>query len=109
MGIRMKSSYHMLPLIGLLPCPKFISVKKSLCGVTENHLIHHCIDIICQPLKKASAEGAFMPDSLGRIRWFFTPLVAYIFDTPEAVVITGVGGKTSHLTLTSHKSFGDYF
>ena len=109
MEIRMKSSYHALPLIGLLPCPKFIGVKKSLRGVMENRLIHHCIDIICQPLKKASQQGAFMSDSLGRTRCFFTPLIAYIVDTPEAAVIATVGGKTSHLTLASHKSFGDHF
>jgi hypothetical protein len=50
-----------------------------------------------------------MTDSLGRLRCFFTPIVAYIVDTPEAAVIAGVGGKTSHLTLASHKSFGDHF
>ena len=50
-----------------------------------------------------------MTDSLGRIRWYFTPLVTYIVDTPEAALIAGVGGKTSHLTLASHKSFGDHF
>ena len=109
MDIRMKSSYHTLPLIGLLPCPKFVGVKKSLCGLMENRLIHHCLDIICQPLEKASARGTFMGDSFGRIRCCFTPIVAYIVDTPEAAVIAGVGGKTSHLTLASHKLFGDHF
>jgi len=105
----MKSSYHTLPLIALLPCPKFVGVKKSLRGVMENHLIHYCLDIICRPLKAASAHGAFMGDSLGYIRCFFTPIIAYIIDTPKAVVMAGVGGKTSHLTLASHKHFGDHF
>lgn len=109
MDIRMKSSYHALPLIGLLPCPKFIGVKKSLHGVMENRLIHHCLDIICKPLKEASAQGAFIADSLGRIRCCFTPIISYIVDTPEAALIAGVGGKTSHLTLASHKLFGDHF
>ena len=109
MAIRMKSSYHALPLIALLPCPKFVGVKKSLHGVLENRLIHHCLDIICAPLKVASFRGAFMGDSLGRIRCYFTTLAAYIVDTPEAGVIAGVGGKTSHLTLASHKHFGDHF
>jgi hypothetical protein len=109
MDIRMKSSYHALPLIGLLPCPKFIGVKSSLRGVMENRLIHHCLDLICRPLKAASVRGAFMGDSLGRIRYCFTPITAYIADTPEAAAIAGVGGKTSHLTLASHKRFGDHF
>jgi len=105
----MKSSYHTLPLIGLLPCPKFFGVKNPLCGVLENRLIHHCLDIISQPLKEASSRGALMSDSLGRIRHCFTPMGTYIVDTPEAAVVAGVGGKTSHLTLASHKRFGDSF
>ena len=109
MNIRMKSTYHALPLIALLPCLTFIGLKKSLCSVLENRLIHHCLDIICEPLKQASSKGAFMSDSLGHIRCYFTSLIAYIVDTPEAAVIAGVGGKTSHLTLASHKSFGDHF
>ena len=109
MDVRMKSSFHALPLIGLLPCPKFIGLKKSLHGVMENRLIHHCLDVICKPLKNASSHGAPISDSLGRVRYCFTPLVTYIVDTPEAAVIAGVGGKTSHLTLASHKRFGDAF
>ena len=105
----MKSTYHALLLLALQPCPTFIGVKKSLHGVLENRLMHHCLDIVCEPLKAASSKGAFMSDSLGRIRCCFTPLVAYIVDTPEAAAIAGVGGKTSHLTLASHKSFGDHF
>lgn len=40
---------------------------------------------------------------------YFTPIAAYIVDTPEAALIAGVGGKTSHVTLAWHKSFGDHF
>ena len=109
MDIWMKSTYHALPLIALLPCPTFISLKKSLHGVLENRLMHHCLNIVCELLKTASSKGAFMSDSLGRIHCYFTPLIAYIVDTPEAAIIAGVGGKTSHLTLASHKSFGDHF
>ena len=78
-------------------------------GVMENRLIHHCLDVICRLLKAASSRGAFMGDSLGCIHCCFTPIIAYIVDTPEAAVVAGVGGKTSHLTLASHKSFGDHF
>jgi hypothetical protein len=75
----------------------------------ENRIIHHCLDIVCEPLKQASANGCFMSDSLGRIRSCFTPIAAYIVDTPEAAVIAGVGGRTSHLTLASYSTFGDDF
>ena len=75
----------------------------------ENRLIHNCLDIICGPLKQAFADGAFMADLLGCIRCYFTPIIAYIVNTPEAAVIAAVGGKTSHLTLASYKTFGDHF
>ncbi|KAF9780072.1 hypothetical protein BJ322DRAFT_1141618 [Thelephora terrestris] len=68
MGVRMKSTHHALPLIALLPCPRFIGLKKSLHGVMENRLVHHCLDLVSEPLKQASANGALMSDSLGRIR-----------------------------------------
>ena len=109
MSIQMKSSFHVLSVIALLPCPKFTGLKSPYHGVLENHLIHHCLDIICRPLKEAAAHGALMNDSLGRIRLCFTPIITYIIDMPEATVIAGVGGKTSHLTLASHKHFCNKF
>ena len=109
MNIRMKSSFHALSVLGLLPCPKFTGLKSPYHGVMENRVLHYCLDIICRPLKDAAARGALMSDSLGRMRLCFTPITAYIVDTPEAAVVAGVGGKTSHLTLASHKRFGDNF
>ena len=49
------------------------------------------------------------PTHLATSRCYFTSIVAYIVDTPEAAVVAGVGGKTSHLTLASYKTFGDHF
>ena len=109
MDVQMKSTHHALPLIALLPCPKFLNLKKLLHCVIKNCLMHHCLEIICKPLKEASSKGAFMSGSLGHIRCFFPPIVAYIADTPEAAIIAGVGGRTSHLMLTSHKTFRDHF
>jgi hypothetical protein len=37
------------------------------------------------------------------------PITAYIVDTPEAALIADIGGEMSHLTLASHKHFGDHF
>ena len=50
-----------------------------------------------------------MGDYAGYLRHCFTPLVAYIADTPEAGALTGVAGKTSHLTTASYKEFSDSF
>jgi hypothetical protein len=76
-------------------------------GVLENRLIHECLDFVLQPLKKAAEFGIMMSDPLGSLRYVFTPLAAYIVDTQEAVALSGVAGKTSHLTMASYKEFGD--
>ena len=48
-------------------------------------------------------------DPLGSLRYTYTPLAAYIVDTPEAAMLLGVAGKTSHLTMASYKEFSDPF
>jgi hypothetical protein len=48
-----------------------------------------------------------MSDPAGNSRFCFTPLVAYIADSPEAAMLAGVGGKTSHITMAYDKTFGD--
>ena len=74
-----------------------------------HRLIHNCLDFILQPLKKAAEMGIMMSDLLGSLHYVYTPLTAYIVDTQEAVVLAGVAGKTSHLTMTTYKEFGDAF
>jgi hypothetical protein len=48
-----------------------------------------------------------MPNSYGDLCLCFTPLAAYIMDTPEAAMLAGVGGKTSHITKVLCKELGD--
>ena len=103
---RAKSSHHAFLLLALLPVPNFIT-DKSLRGVLENRLIHECLDFILEPLKKAAYCGVMMSDPHGSLRYCFTPLAAYIVDTPEAAMLAGVGGKTSPVTMAAHKQFGD--
>ena len=106
---RAKSSHHAFLLLALLPVPKFITSDKPLRGVLESRLIHECLDFILNPLKKAACYGVMMSDPYGSLRYCFTPLAAYIVDTPEAAMLAGVGGKTSHVTMAGHKQFGDPF
>ena len=108
-AVRSSTSSHALKLLALIPVPKFFGIKKGLHGVLENRLIHLCLDFITAPLKAATRNGAWMNDYAGHIRKCFTPLAAYIADTPEAAALTGVAGKTSHLTTASFKEFGDPF
>jgi hypothetical protein len=109
MDFRMKASNHALILLALLPIPKFIHSNKNLLGVLESRLIHDCLDFILKPLKKAAEIGIMMNDPLGCLRYCFTPLAAYIVDTPESALLAGVKGKTSSVTMASHTEFGDSF
>lgn len=105
--LRSSVSSHTFLLLALFPVPKFIGVKKGLHGILGNRLIHSSLDFITRPLKIASQRGAWFSDYAGHMRYCFTPLVAYIADTPEATALTGVAGKTSHLTMATYKEFGD--
>jgi hypothetical protein len=60
-------------------------------------------------LKTAAEIGIMMSDPLGWRRLCYTPLAAYIVDTPESALISGVGGKTSSVTMATYKQFGDDF
>ncbi|KAJ7453564.1 hypothetical protein B0H11DRAFT_1740912, partial [Mycena galericulata] len=108
MNFLMKASNHAFMMTALLPVPKFLC-NKDIRGLMERRLMHHCLDIVCAPLKTAAALGCHMSDSTGRLLHCYTPLAAYIVDTPEAADIACVMGKTSHVTLASHKTFGDSF
>ena len=92
---RAKSSHHAFLLLALLPVPKFVTHDRALRGVLENRFLHACLDFILEPLKKAAYWGKMMSDPYGCLRYCFTPLAAYIVDTPEAAMLAGVAGKTS--------------
>ncbi|KAG1810372.1 uncharacterized protein HD556DRAFT_1454247 [Suillus plorans] len=62
-----------------------------------------------RPLMKAAEVGIMMSDPVGNVRHCFTPLAAYIVDTPEAAMLACVRGKTSPFTMASYLQFGDNF
>lgn len=107
-AVQLLSSSHALQLLALIPVPKFIDVKK-LHDILENRLLHMCLDFITSPLKVAVRNGTWMTDHASYMRYCFTPLFAYIADTPEACILAGVAGKTCHLTTASFKEFGNPF
>ena len=109
MNFQNKSSNHLFLLLALLPIPHYTHPTKKIRGVLNNRLFHQCLDIVLAPLKKAAEIGVMMADPLGYLRFCFTPLAAYIVDTPESALISGVAGKTSSVTMASYKQFGDNF
>jgi hypothetical protein len=109
MEFQNKASNHSFLLLALLPIPKYIHGNKKVRGMLEARLYHQCLDIILAPLKAAAQLGALLSDPLGSLRWCFTPLASFIVDTPEAQLISCVGGKSSPVTTANYQHFGDSF
>ncbi|KAI6027982.1 hypothetical protein BKA83DRAFT_4490495 [Pisolithus microcarpus] len=104
-----KASSHAFLLNALMPIVEFIHPMHRMRSVLEACLFHECLDIVLQPLKVAAQIGRMMSDPAGNLRHCFTPLAAYIVDTPEACMLACICGKTSPVTMASHKDFGDAF
>ena len=109
MATQLKLLSHSFLLAALLPVSKFAHNHSRIRGVLENCLIHQCLDIILEPLKCATKLGVMLSDPWGYNRYCFTPIASYIVDTPEAAMLSGVGGRTSPITMAMYKQFGDSF
>ncbi|KAJ6631893.1 hypothetical protein B0H10DRAFT_1937642 [Mycena sp. CBHHK59/15] len=66
---------------------QFIEKNPEFRGILESHLFHACLHFVFALLKKAAECGVMMPDMFGSWRFCFTPLAAYIVDTPESLLI----------------------
>ncbi|KAG1730296.1 hypothetical protein EDB19DRAFT_1832046 [Suillus lakei] len=109
MATRLKSSSNAFLLTALLPVTKFIHKNKQMKGMLQDRLIHHCLNIILQPLKLAAQSSVMLSDPIGCSHHCFTLLASYISDTPEAMMLACVSGKTSLITMAMYKQFGDTF
>lgn len=109
MQTRMKLSSRAFLLIALLPIPQYLHPNQRMRGVLEDRLIHQCLSIVLKPLMIAAKIGIMMSDPVGNVRHCYTPLAAYIVDTPEACMLACVRGKTSPFTMASYLEFGDNF
>ncbi|KAI6014870.1 hypothetical protein PISMIDRAFT_16017, partial [Pisolithus microcarpus 441] len=109
MAVRNKVSSHAFLLNALMPVVEFIHPVHRMCSVLEAHLFHECLDIVLQPLKVAAQIGRMMSDPTGNLHHCFMLLAAYIVDTPEACMLACIRGKTSPVTMASHKDFSDAF
>lgn len=75
----------------------------------EDRLVHECLSIVLKPLMKAAEVGIMMADLVGNVHHCFTPLTAYIVDTPEAAMLACVHGMTSPFTMALYLQFRDNF
>ncbi|KAG1762200.1 hypothetical protein EDD22DRAFT_953353 [Suillus occidentalis] len=109
MNTRNKLSSRAFLLTALLPIPQYLHSRPWMWGMLEDRLMHECLSIVLKPLMKAAEIRIIMSDPAGNVRHCFTPLAAYIVDTPEACMLACVRGKTSPFTLASYLEFGDTF
>ncbi|KAG1870834.1 hypothetical protein F4604DRAFT_1681705 [Suillus subluteus] len=87
--IRMKATSHAWECIAYIPSPEYIT-NSDYAGVLEACFWHSCMDMVLEKLKITSHTGEFIVDPMGCQRYAFTPLVAYIADLPEQLMISCV-------------------
>lgn len=106
-NIRSKGSLHAHLLLALLPVSSFVHKKPRVRGLLSDRLFHYCLDIVLRPLKIAATIGVMMSDPVGNLRLCYTPLVAFIADTPEQGLVAGTSMKASPISIAIHNQFGD--
>ena len=94
-------------LLTLLPIAKFMHKTTRVRSLLQDRLVHQALNIVLSPLKTAASVGIMMSDPRGNLCYCFTPLVAWIADTPEESLLVGTGSKASPMTTTTVKEFGD--
>ena len=86
-----KGSLHSFVLLALLPITSFIHKKFRIHTLLSDWLVHESLDFVLHPLKIAAAVGVMMSNPVGNLWYCFTPLVAYISDTPKQSLLAGTG------------------
>ncbi|KAI5981814.1 hypothetical protein EDD15DRAFT_2379006 [Pisolithus albus] len=107
--IRSKGSLHGHVLLALLPVVSFIHGKTRVRSLLSDRLVHESLDFVLKPLKVAAAIGVMMSDPVGNLCYCFTPLIAYIADTPEQSLLACISPKASPVSTAVYKEFGDPF
>lgn len=106
-AIRTKISMHTYLLLALLPITKFTHKDTRTRGLLHDRLIHQALREVLEPLMVAARVGIMMSDPAGNLRYCYTPLAAFIADTPEQCLMACVSPKASPLTTATSKQFGD--
>ncbi|KAF8546735.1 hypothetical protein OG21DRAFT_1479629 [Imleria badia] len=107
--IHSKGLLHSHVLLTLLLVASFVHKQTRVRSLLSNRLIHESLDLVLKPLKVAAAVGIMMSDPVGNLRYCFTPLVAYIADTPKESLLACIGPKASPVSTATYKQFGDSF
>ncbi|KAL4065534.1 hypothetical protein V8B97DRAFT_2025692 [Scleroderma yunnanense] len=106
-GVRTKATSHSFALTAYLPIPKFCNVSPAVQAVLSARIYHFAVSIVMKNLMVANRDGKVMSDPMGNLRVMHTPLVAWIADYPEQLLISCVSSKNSPISLATAEQFGD--
>ena len=107
--IHSKGSLHSHVLLMLLPVASFVHKQTHVCSLLSDQLIHESLDLMLKPLKVAATVGIMISNPVGNLCYCFTPLIAYIADTPKESLLVCIGPKALPVLTATYKQFGDAF
>jgi hypothetical protein len=106
-GVHMKATSHTFALVAYLPIPKFLDVSKPVHTILSARAYHFAISVVMRNLKLAACDGCPMSDPRGDLHMIHTPLVAWIADYPEQLLITCTASKCSPISHDITAQFGN--
>ena len=106
-GTHMKATSHAYVLVAYLPIPKFHNVSPAVQAVLSAHIFHRAVLLVMQNLKMACKNGEVMSDPNGHLCVVHTPLVAWIADYPEQLLIACTSSRNSLIFTATAEQFGD--
>ena len=109
LDIHLKILMHTYLLLSLLLIPKFTHKNSRIRSLLHDRLIHQALTMVLELLKTAACVGIMMNNPVGNLWYCFTPLAAYIVDTPELSLMVCMNPKASLFTTVTSKHFGDSF
>lgn len=105
-GVCMKSTSNSFALAAYLPIPKFHAVSPAVQAVLSACVYHFAVSIVMKNLMVTNKEGKIMSDPEGKLRMVHTPLVSWITDHPEQLLISCTSSKSSPISLAIAEDFG---
>ena len=102
--IHMKATAHAWSCVAYMPIAQFIAYSNYM-SVLQARLWHRCMDIVCSSLKTVAAQGELMVDPSRNQCYCFTPLIRYVADLPEQLMVACVAQNASPITLATKAEF----
>jgi hypothetical protein len=106
-GVHMKATSHAFALVAYLPISKFLEVSRPIHSILSARVDHFAISIVMRNLKMAARDGCIMSDPRGDLCMIHMPLVAWIADYPEQLLIACTASKCSPISLAVSAQFRD--